>query len=289
MVEVIVPGCSGNVVTSEIELKMAGNLMISVPSTIYYGKDFYIFVYDPTSGPIKYANIQVMGPGGDSFNGKTNENGIVFDESLTKKYGIDIKPSEIGKYKVFASLFGYNSATQEFEITRQKCIYECCVEGEYEAKPCQEGYQCNNNKCVKIEKPKVKIECEPTEPIVSDVLSCKLLDNNNAPVSGNVQASLSLDGKQETVTFVDGYLNYTVANAGKLTLSVSDFGDYSGNSYSVNVKAPEIPAWAGIVVVVVIVIVIVIILLLRRKKRGKGPEITLESSPITVEKVITEK
>jgi hypothetical protein len=290
MVEVIVPNCTGNIVTSEIELKMAGSLVISVPNQITYGKDFYIFVYDPTSGPIKYATVQVMGPGGSTFSGKTNEYGIVYDDPLIKKYGTDIKPNDIGKYTVFASLFGYNSATATFDLVRAKCIYECCVEGEYEAKACETGYECINNKCSKIVKPQVKIECEPSEPIVYDTLSCKLLDQSNNPISGTVQSSIELDGKKETLTFSNGYANYTLSSPGKLTISVSDTTEYSGNSYTAEVKAPEIPwTWIAVVLIIVVVVVIVIIILLRKKKKTEGPEIVLESSPAVVEKVITEK
>jgi len=290
MVEVIVPNCSSNIVASEIELKMAGSLVISVPSQITYGKDFYIFVYDPTSGSIKYATVQVMGPGGDTFSGKTNEYGIVYDEPLVKKYGTDIKPNEIGKYTIFASLFGYNPATQAFDLERAKCVYECCIEGEYEAKSCEAGYECKDNKCSQIVKPQVKIECEPSDPIVYDTLSCKLLDQSNNPVSGTVQGNIELDGKKETLTFANGYANYTLSSSGKLTISVPDAGEYSGNSYTAEVKAPEIP-WTGIaaVMIIIIIVIIIVIFFLKRKKREKGPEITLESSPAVVEKVITEK
>jgi hypothetical protein len=290
MVEVIVPNCTSNIVTSEIELKMAGSLVISVPTQITYGKDFYIFVYDPTSGAIKYASVQVMGPGGDTFSGKTNEYGIVYDDPLIKKYGTDIKPNDIGKYTVFASLFGYNPATQTFDITRAKCVYECCIEGEYEAKACEEGFECKDNKCSKIIKPQVKIECEPSEPIVDDTLSCKLLDQNNNPVSGTVQSSVEIGEKKETLTFANGYANYTLDTPGKLTISVSDTTEYSGNSYTAEVKAPEIPwTWIAVVIGILVVVIIAVIILLRGKKGREGPEIELVSTPAVVEKVVTEK
>jgi hypothetical protein len=288
IVEVVAPGCN-NTLTKEIELKMMGNLVISAPKKVSLGEDFYIFIYDPAKGPVKYASVQVLGPTGEPFSGKTSENGILYDEALIKRYGIDIKPEKEGKYQIYANMIGYNPANVEFEVVRKECPFECCVNQSYVDKLCQSGYECVNNKCQQIVKPKLQVKCSPENPIVFDEVSCLLLDSNNNTLATSVTGKLKYDEKEESLVFSNGTAEFKPNSPGKVTISVPDVLDYSGTTYTVNVLAPSVP-WLLIgIVLLIIVIIIVIFFILKRRKGVKGPEIELESTPATVEKVVTER
>ena len=257
MYQVIAPNCSS--LTGSFELRMAGSLQISVPSRIAYGEDFYIYVFDPTKGKITGASIEIIDPTGQPFRGRSDEGGIVKDEALVKTYGIDIKPEKIGTYQVYASLFGYNSANATFEIYRMECPYECCEEGKYEAKSCEEGYKCVNNVCVKIEKPKVNITCIPAEPNINEVVECMIFDPNGTSIKGTVQASLYYQGSVKNVTFADGILTYKFDKPGEYKIRVYDFGEYEGAVFRGEVLPPQIPAWILLVIFGVLIIILILI------------------------------
>jgi len=263
MYQVIAPNCSA--LTGSFELKMAGSLQISVPSRIAYGEDFYIYVFDPTKGKITGASIEIIDPSGRPFRGRTDEGGIVKDEVLVKTYGIDIKPDKIGTYQVYASMFGYNSANATFEIYRMECPYECCEEGKYEAKSCEEGYKCVNNVCVKIEKPKVNLTCIPREAKLNEEVECKIFGKDGELIKDTVPATLYFMGEEKNVSFIDGTLTYTFNKPGSYKIKVNDFGEYEGATFKGEVLPPQIPVLTILFIVGLLILIIIIVYFLSKK------------------------
>ena len=280
--QVIAPNCTA--LTGSFDLKMAGSLQISVPSRIAFGEDFYIYVFDPTKGKITGATVEIIDPMGRPFRGRTDEGGIVKDEVLVKTYGIDIKPDKIGTYKVYASMFGYNSANSTFEIYRLECPYECCELGKYEEKLCPKGYKCENNSCVKIIKPKVNITCEPEEVSLGEEIECKLLNENGEIIKTTVPAKIRFKGEEANTNFVDGVLVYSFNEPGTFKIEVDDFGEYEGNSFKGEVLAPKIPIVTILLFLGAFVLLVVIIYIIA--KRGfrifrKKEKIHWETQPET--------
>ena len=289
--EVITPGCGENILTGDISLKMAGSLMLSVPSRVYLGDDFYIYLYDPTKGPVKYVDVQVFGPSGEVFKGKTNGNGILCDDALMKTYGIDIKPDKTGNYNVFATLFGYNPVNSSFSIVKEECPYECCLEEKYVQKLCAEGYKCENHACVKIEKPKLKLNCTPF-PTLFQTSECRIFLPNGDLYEENVDGTLKIGDETKTVSFSAGIADIDFDDKGTFELTIPDQGNYTGAKLSGKINTPK-PNYNALILFLaffVVVIVVIIIWLLKRRKGVSGPKIEIESAPsTTIERVTSEK
>jgi len=287
MVEVVVPDCEPLI--DQIELKPAGTISISVPSTVKLGDEFYIYFFDPTKGALKFVTAQVIAPNGEAFNGKTNENGILYDESLTKIYGRDIKPTQVGKYQVFANLLGYSSVNQSFEVIKVECPFECCInESQYVEKACNSGYSCQEHKCIEIVKPKLELNC--TKPTLGETSHCILL-SDGTKINSTAEGKLNLNGKETTITFTDGEADVSFDEKGDYTLTLNLEG-YESAVVKGSVAMPEvsIPLWVFLIVVVFIIIIVIIVLKIRKKGGRGGFEIQLEAPPSgTIEKVVEEK
>jgi hypothetical protein len=177
-------------------------------------------------------------------------------------------------------MIGYNPANVEFEVVREECPFECCVNQSYIDKLCPSGYNCVNNKCQQIVKPKIQVKCSPENPIVFDEVSCLLLDSNNNTLASLVTGKLKYDGKEEDLIFSNGTAEFKPNSPGKFTISIPDVLDYSGTTYTVNVLTPSVPwLWIGIVAVSFAVIIIVIWIIKKRKKvkkeAPKEPEVKM--------------
>ena len=267
MIEVLVPGCGANILTTELELEMAGSISISVPSKVWLGDDFYIYIFDPAKGALKYVRAQVIAPDGSVFNGKTNEYGILYDEALLKVYGRDIKPEKEGEYKIFATILGYNSANVSFKVEKKPCPYECCVGDNYVEKTCEEGFKCVNNKCVEIEKPKIKINCTP-EPTLFKTSHCVLFSDGKK-LEEDVNVKFTLNGKTETILFDNGEADIEFEEKGEYKLEANLEGYEPGIlKGEVAMGEPVIPKTLLIGFIVVVVILIVVVLLKFKKKKG---------------------
>ena len=286
MIEVVVPDCEP--LTDELELKPAGSISVSAPSTIKLGDEFYIYFFDPTKGALKFVSVQVIAPNGEAFSGKTNENGVLYDESLTKIYGRDIKPAQIGRYQVFANLLGYSSVNQSFEVIKVECPFECCIgELQYIEKTCNSGFLCQENKCKEIIKPKLEVNC--TKPTLGETSHC-IVFSNGTEINSTAEGKLNLNGKETTISFTQGEADIGFEEKGDYTLTVSLEG-YEPAVLKGSVALPEvsIPWWVFLILIVFIIIIAVILLKIR-KKVGKGFEIQLEAPPsATIEKVVEEK
>jgi len=299
IVRTVVVGC--NPVTKQIDLAgelvknetggteiSGGKITITGPTEASLGENFQFLIIGK-SQPLQWVNIQIVGPEGYTFSGTTNSYGIVVDSS-NKIFGTDIKPDKVGDYTLFANREGYAPAEFHFKLIRKECPHECCPPGEYEPKPCPTGYECKNNKCVPIVKPKMRIKCSPENPLVFDTITCKVYDPNNNLIEGGLTGKLKYNGFEDTLIFSDGTVNFSIDKAVKFIVEVPDALGFEGTTYTGYVRTPPIP-WLMIVLIVV-GIVFVMILIWAIRRRGKGsPEfkIELESKPETVEKVVTER
>jgi len=267
MLDVVVPKC--NVISSQIELKPAGQIEISVPTKVRMGEDFYIYLFDPHKGALSYVNVQVISPNGDVFNGKTNENGVLYDTSLTKVYGKDIKPAMIGTYKIYASMLGYETVNKTFDVSKVDCPYECCVnETGYNDKPCQSGYTCSNNKCVEIVKPKLKINC--SEAVVDQEVDCYLYSDNKN-ITDTLTGTLYYNGEINNITFENGKWSTTFKKVGSFKITVKS-DKYETGIYKGKVEPPSINATPFIAIILVVVVAVLIYFAYRKglfKKKSK--------------------
>jgi len=258
--EVTVPNC--NPLTQEINIKPLGEIQISVPNTVKYGEGFYVYVFDPAKGPLKYANIKIFYPDGRVISGKTNENGIVMDESLTKTFGKEMYPENIGFFKIQAFYPGYNSKETNFQIVKGKCPYECCInENLYEDKACASGYKCENHACVIIRKPKIEIACNPL-PSFGERSTCYLY-SNNTQLSISTPAKLIINDKETTIQFTNGATEISFDEPGNYKILVSYEG-YEDGEYSTYIEAKGIPI--AYVVIAVVILALLVAYLMRRKK-----------------------
>jgi len=298
IVRTVVAGCSpvtkqidlaGELAQNQTETEISGGkITITGPTEASLGENFQFLVI-AKSQPLQWVNIQIVGPEGYTFSGTTNQYGIVVDSS-NKVFGTDIKPDRLGDYTLFASREGYSPAEFHFRLIRKACPYECCEEGEFEPKACPVGYECINNKCEPIKKPKFQIKCNPETPLVYDEITCELTNPDGVRIMDTVQGTLRYGDKEETVIFTDGYTNFTIPTPTKFIVEVPDALGFEGNSYTGQVLAPSIP-WKWLIVgfVIFIVVIIIVIVLFRKKGGAEGHEILLESPTPSVEKITHEK
>ncbi|MFQ6068010.1 MAG: hypothetical protein ACE5KD_00545 [Candidatus Bathyarchaeia archaeon] len=303
MLHIEVPGCgikepvdvslSEEVITNETITWGEGGAEISIygPVKVNLGEN-YQFLVVGENRPLKLVDIKVVGPEAYSFVGTTSDMGLIVDSSL-KVFGTEVKPGIIGDYTIFAELEGFTPNEFHFSVVREECPHDCCEDDSYKAKACPTGFQCVDNKCEEITKPKLTVKCEPEEPFFGEEISCKLYDPDDNLIEDSVQGSLSYADKKENLIFADGIANFTTASAGKFMVEIPDVLGFEGDTYVGAVVTPPIP-WVYVFIffgVIVVLIIVVVILKIVSKKRGKpaGPEIVLESTPPTVEKVVTEK
>jgi len=276
--EIIIPSCQP--FTQEIELKPAGQISVSVPNDVMMGDDFYVYFFDPTRGALKWVTVQVISPNGQAFNGKTDENGILRDESLTKIYGKDIKPDKIGAYTLFANLPGYSSVNKTFNVIKVDCPFECCVgEEKYVEKPCQSGFECSDNECIQIEKPNLEINCTP-EPTLTKTSHCVIL-SNGTKLNKDVDVKITLNDETKTVTFTNGEHDISFDHKGDYKIEASLEG-YDKGVLSGTVLLPQasVSVFSVVIFVLVVIIIVVLLYILRKKGilRGK-PKVTWETAP----------
>ena len=279
--EVIVPGCEPYV--DEIEVKPLGQMQVSAPQNVKYGTTFFIYVFDPFKGPIKYANVKILKPNGEVISGKTDENGIVKDEALLKIFGKELYPDMIGSWKIQIYQVGYAQVSQEINIDKGDCPYECCINEElYKDKECASGYYCANRTCKIIELPKLYILCDP-EPEIGVKSICKLYSNNSI-AKLNVDADFIYAGEATKIRFVDGETTINWDRAGNFRITVNAEG-YQPAFYEGKIEAPGIPI--GLVIAIA-VIILIIIFIIRRKKEEEIPKKTRKikiSAPAPVEEL----
>jgi len=285
--EVIVPECPPY--TAEIDILppkvLGGNLTFKAPSRV--SGNFQIMVYT-NEGPEKAVEIKIVGPEGYTFDGITNDFGVVTDYA-GNVYGIDIVPDELGEYTVFAKK-GERSSTFTFQKVLEECPYECCpAGGNYEEKVCPAGFECVNNECREIEKPKLKVECSPKEPKLFEEVVCRVLKDNKQ-IDEDVTATLSFNDKEQTIEMSSGSVTLKFERTGSFVLTVPDLDGYEGDSFRGEVKPPKIPLKLIAICSVPIVGVLVVIFIIRKRRKpkprwyepGSG-----SSSEYTVEEVIS--
>lgn len=296
IVRTVVIGCNpvtkqidltGELIKNETESEVSGGkITITGPTEASLGEDFQFLIIGK-SQPLQWVNIQIVGPGGYTFSGTTNSYGIVVDSS-NKIFGTDIKPDKSGDYTLFANREGYAPAEFHFSIVRKECPYECCLPGVYIEKQCNMGYQCVDNKCQPIQKPKIKIKCSPENPLVGTQIVCNVLDNNNNLIQTGITGKLKYDGIEDTLIFSNGTVSFSIDKPTKFILEVPDVLGFQGDTYTSATVAPPIP-WL-IIVIIFSAIVFVIILILALRRRGSSKfEIEIESPKIETEKTVTER
>ncbi|MHA1866383.1 MAG: COG1470 family protein [Candidatus Heimdallarchaeaceae archaeon] len=294
---IIVANCSpvtkqieltGEVVSNETQEQevSGGKITIVGPTEVSTAENFQFLVIGKNK-PLNLAEVSIVGPEGYTFSGTTNNYGIIIDSS-NKVYGTEIKPDKVGEYTIFIDREGYAPTSFNFKLIRKECPYQCCIDSEYERKECEAGYECKNNRCVPIVKPKMKISCEPSRPIIFDNVTCVIRDENGNRISQNLRANFQYGNFNETLLFSNGVASFSADQAGMFKITVPDTAEYSGDTYSSMVEVPSWVSWWWVAIVIIVVIIIVIVLLIRRKGGG-GPKVILESKTPTVEKVSFEK
>ncbi|MGC9079417.1 MAG: hypothetical protein ACP5G1_01625 [Nanopusillaceae archaeon] len=264
--EVVVPGCEPYV--GEIEIKPLGQIQISAPSNIKYGITFFVYIFDPFKGPIKYANVKILKPNGEVINARTNENGIVTDESLTKTFGKELYPNMIGPWKIQVFQPGYAQATYEINVEKGACPFECCVNEElYVDKECAPGYYCLNRVCKLKELPKIDIICDPLPEIGAKSI-CKLYSNNTT-LKITTDADFIYAGEAIKVRFVDGEATINWDRVGNYKLIVQPEG-YQKAILEGEIKGMQIPL--GLVAAIIFILLIVIFIFLKKKYEEKPKE-----------------
>lgn len=302
--EVSVPGCgdmeplpitiTGEVVTNETWTGTTGTKEISVTgySEVNIGENFQFLIIGENK-PLKYADASVVGPEAYSFSGTTDANGFVVD-SAGKIFGKDTKPDKVGDYTLFIEREGFEATQFSFSIIRMECPHDCCPANGYESKECQSGFECVENECKEIEKPKLSISCEPSRPYQFDTSMCSLFKPDGSLYSDSMMGTLNYKGETNNIVFSNGKINLTFDDLGAFTLSVPDTADYEGSSYMETVVQKPIPSidWMLIILIIVVIVVIIILVVAVRwalGKRGKGVFELERTEPSTVEKIVREK
>lgn len=278
-IELEMPNC--NPIVQEVELKPLGEIQISVPSKVRYGEAFYIYVFDVTKGALKYAKVTVFYPSGKVLNLKTNENGIVMDEPLSKTFGKDIYPDETGLYKISVSYPGYKVKEASFEIQKGSCPYECC-RGEtfYEDKECASGYYCENRVCKVIQKPILEIYCNPA-PTLGETSTCYLYSNGTL-VNIDATGEMEYAGEKIQLMFKNGETTIEWDKVGAFSIKVSH-PSYQEAVYSGKIEGTGIPIYA--IVIAIIVIALLAALILSRRK----PEVPKKTKKVVIIPAKTEE
>ena len=265
----VASGCQSPPPPKTITLEKEGSLRVSVfPSKVGLGETFKIIVFDSTKGrPLGGVSTVIYGPTG-SLEGRTNEYGVVETYPEGKVYGQDVKPDKIGKYQVTASYPGYEGGNASFEVYRLPCPYDCCTEGKYEAKSCQEGYKCVDNKCKPIQKPKLKLNCTPA--VLFETSHCVVLNPNGSTFEKNFNVEVKLNGKTSTISFENGEGDISWEDKGSYKITVPDLDGFEGTSISGKVELPNTTiSLTTILIFLGIIILLLIIFILWRKGKLK--------------------
>lgn len=260
--EIINPGCEPYV--GELEVKPLGQIQISLPNNVKYGTSFFIYVFDPFKGPLKYATVKIIKPNGEIINGRTDDNGIVRDEALIRIFGKELYPDLIGLYRVQVFHPGYVQTTSEFNIEKGDCPFECC-EGEklYVDKTCAPNYYCDKQTrtCKLIELPKISIVCEP-EPDIGVKSLCRII-HNNSTLKVDVVGKLRYGNEIRNVEFKEGEAIIEFNIPGKYELVVEIQG-YQPGRIEGEIKGFGISL--TVIIFIIIALIILIYVIAKRKE-----------------------
>jgi len=305
VVNIEVPGCLP--VTQEVQLTgqaignatggliltSGGGLTITAPTTVSLGESFQILITTP-NGPEQWVNVRIVGPEGYTFTGTTDQYGIVRD-SYNKIFGVDIKPEKTGVYQVFANKEGFSPTQFTIEVIKKECPFECCPENSgYQIKLCEAGYECNKKGeeyvCEPIQKPYMRVTCDPKYPRPMDEIKCTVVDENGNKLEYDFAGTLMYGNENKTLLFKSGEASFSLDKPGEYRVIVPDSFGYEGDTFRGEVTTPRIPLLLIILLVVVILIVFLIIILkLRKGGKKESLDIVLEKKPPSIETVTTEK
>jgi len=280
-----VPGC-GSLPPIEIPIvgssttgdTNGGEIKINVNNEYNKGEAFHILVI-ANNEPLKFGEVSIVGPESYTFEGITNNMGIVASEDGTKIFGTDIKPDKLGEYTVFVKSTGFVSDTKTFKLVQTECPYECCLEDSgYTIKTCELGYECKENKCVAIEENKLYVKCLPINPRPRATITCSLYDKDNTFLNKDATATLTYGGMSKTLLFTDGSVNFSIDIPTEYTINVPDIEGYKGNTWTDTVEVPKIHFgkwWKWVIVIGVILLLLLFLIFKIKKKRfikvGYGP------------------